>query len=127
MFLALVILTSLFSCHKERNETLDGDWKGTYTCSQGETGLTLSISARGNKLTATFSFYPVPSNPGVPTGSYKMEGTIKGNKIDLSGTEWINQPSGYSMIDVIGTLDETNKTISGSMCAAQTPYTLTKQ
>ena len=52
--------------------TLTGTWNGTYMCVQGETGLRLTINAKSDgKLTATFSFYSVPSNPGVPSGDFR--------------------------------------------------------
>jgi hypothetical protein len=84
-----------------------GKWKGTYVCSQGLTGLTLTIKAgktvattmRG--LTAVFAFHAVAGNPGVPTGSYSLTGYYFPGGIDLMPNQWISQPSGYSMVGVV--------------------------
>jgi hypothetical protein len=78
-------------------------WTGTYTCSQGLTGLRLTIkAAAGNALYATFAFYPVPSNPSVPSGSYSMTGFMDPAGIFLNGNQWISQPAGYDMVNIVG-------------------------
>jgi hypothetical protein len=80
-----------------------GKWKGTYVCSQGATGLTLTIKAGKtvattmHTLSATFDFYAVPANPRVPSGSYSMTGYYFPGGIDLQPTRWISQPAGYEM------------------------------
>lgn len=54
-----------------------GPWVGTYVCSQGLTGLTLSIAEATPTPTqarALFHFYADPSNPRVPTGCFTMTG-----------------------------------------------------
>ena len=61
---------ALTACSSSPSEasTLTGTWDGTYICSQGETGLKLTVNATSDgKLTATFNFFAVPTNPGVPT------------------------------------------------------------
>ena len=53
-----------------------GPWVGTYVCSQGLTGLTLSITeATPTRASALFHFYADPRNPRVPTGCFTMDGT----------------------------------------------------
>ena len=82
-----------------------GTWTGTYTCRQGVTGLKLVISSpRPGSLTATFSFYPVAANPGAAAGSFAMTGTQSGSAISLRPEHWINQPAGYIMSGLSGTL-----------------------
>jgi hypothetical protein len=75
-----------------------GTWTGSYICSQGDTGLRLVIRARGTALTATFSFYALPRNPGVPSGEYTMTGTDSAGRTVLRPGHWIKQPSGYEMV-----------------------------
>jgi hypothetical protein len=77
---------------------LVGTWVGSYTCSQGDTGLRLVIRARGAALTATFSFYALPRNPGVPSGEYTMTGTDSATRVILRPGHWIKQPFGYEMV-----------------------------
>jgi hypothetical protein len=78
-----------------------GAWSGTYGCSQGITGLTLTIEDLGDRaVEATYDFYAVPENPGVPSGSYRMEGNYVDGEMVLTGVEWIDQPPGYAMVDL---------------------------
>jgi hypothetical protein len=77
-----------------------GAWKGAYGCAQGVTGLTLTIEhAADGQVAATYEFYAAPENPGVPSGSFRMTGTYQGGRLELHGSEWIEQPSGYLMVD----------------------------
>jgi hypothetical protein len=77
---------------------VDGTWTGSYICSQGDTGLRLVIRARGAALTATFSFYALPRNPGVPSGKYTMTGTDSATRMILRPGHWVKQPFGYEMV-----------------------------
>jgi hypothetical protein len=80
---------------------LTGTWTGSYVCSQGETGLRLAIQAAPDgTLTATFSFYALPVNPGVPSGSFTMTGTYSASGIDLTQGQWTSQPADYEMVDL---------------------------
>jgi len=123
--------TALINNFKKNNvdlsNNISGNYVGTYKCGQGTTGLTLSISQNNNapELDAEFNFYPVTSNLNVPSGSYLMKGTINGQKISLKGTEWIQQPDGYGMVDIECTWDKTNKTLKGIICNNE--FKLTKQ
>ena len=94
---------------------IQGVWTGTYTCAQGLTGLRLTIRDTGSgTLSATFSFYAVSSNPGVPSGSYTMTGTYSATGIVLHQDAWINQPPGYSMVDLVAPPPSGN-TMQGSV------------
>lgn len=80
---------------------LTGTWTGSYVCSQGETGLSLDIDAApGGALTATFNFYALPDNPGVPSGSFTMTGTYSAAGVNLTPGQWISQPAGWEMVDL---------------------------
>ena len=80
---------------------LTGTWTGSYVCSQGETGLRLVIQAAPDgTLTATFSFYAVPDNPGVPSGSFTMTGSYSAAGVNLTHDQWISQPAGWEMVDL---------------------------
>ena len=94
-----------------------GTWKGSYTCGQGGTGLTLELSALANgKLSATFLFYPQPSNPDVKSGSFSMEGNYDSNgNFTLNAKEWINRPANYIMVDMSGKLDLNNNRLIGNI------------
>jgi hypothetical protein len=80
---------------------LTGTWTGSYTCSQGDTGLRLVIQAAPDgTLAATFNFYALPDNPDVPSGSFTMTGTYSAAGVDLIHDQWISQPAGYEMVDL---------------------------
>ncbi|MGW1817936.1 serine/threonine-protein kinase [Streptomyces sp. NPDC002125] len=91
-----------------------GEWRGTYRCGQGETGLTLTITDTDGALTATFGFYPIASNPDVPRGSFAMRGTRVGTHMDLYGDHWITQPEDYLMVGLSAEVaDGTPKALVG--------------
>jgi hypothetical protein len=82
---------------------MSGDWEGTYVCSQGLTGLDLRVEASSSgKLTAFFDFYPVISNPGVPSGSYAMSGSYDALGVTLSPGKWLVEPGGYNTVGLSG-------------------------
>ena len=109
-----------------------GEWKGTYTCSQGLIGLTLSIKdSKEDNVEAIFAFDAVESNPTVPSGSYRMKGKYsQESKLSLEGTEWIEQPSSrYKMVGLNGKFNEDYIIYSGSVDGSSscTTFSLSKK
>jgi len=111
--------------------SLTGNWEGTYSCAQGLTNLNLSISqTNSSEISAVFKFSANRSNPSVPSGSYRMIGTYdnKTNKITLRATDWINQPSGYVTVDLVGKVSQGNTKMSGDVLDSRcTTFTLEKK
>jgi hypothetical protein len=107
---------------------LTGTWKGSYDCAQGETGLRLVIQAvPGGTVTATFNFSAVPSNPGVPSGSYTMTGTFSSAGLVLTQNQWISQPPGYEMVDLSAEPPSQGGTVlRGTITTCGTTFTLTR-
>ncbi len=94
-----------------------GVWTGTYTCAQGLTDLRLTInSSGGGAVTAVFAFSADPSNPGTPPGSFAMTGTYSATGLVLNQDHWINQPDGYSMVNLVAP-PPTGNTIQGTVQA----------
>ncbi|MBU2663818.1 hypothetical protein KOI35_09890 [Actinoplanes bogorensis] len=92
------------------SKVLSGTWQGTYRCSQGLTGLKLVLYPTGDgTLLGTFNFYEVRSNRGVPSGRYAMAGAYSDSGFDLRGDYWVDQPSGYGMVDVAGAVPTSSK------------------
>ncbi|MFJ4716356.1 serine/threonine-protein kinase [Streptomyces sp. NPDC088785] len=90
----------------EETDDLSGRWDGSYLCNQGITGLSLTVEQHGDgSADAVFSFYPAPSNPGVPRGSFAMEGTYTGGVLTLRASHWIDQPPGYAAVNLSATYD----------------------
>ena len=99
--------SGLRGAESARATAIGGDWEGRYTCAQGLTGLDLRIKGpgRGGSLSATFSFYPLASNPAVPVGIYVMHGTYhSASKIVLRTGHWLLHPPGYVMVGLSGKL-----------------------
>lgn len=94
----------------EQIRFLNGEWIGTYSCAQGITSLKLTIFARSvSDITAIFSFSAHPSNPSVPSGSFRMIGSYSppssrniSGQLTFNGGEWINRPTGYITVDLQG-------------------------
>ncbi|NNH72643.1 hypothetical protein HLB23_22740 [Nocardia uniformis] len=81
---------------------LSGIWTGTYTCAQGETELTLTIDpAVSGAARAVFAFGPTTKNPDVPIGSYEMTAQYVDRILEITQQRWIEQPSGYVMVDLL--------------------------
>lgn len=110
---------------------ITGEWKGTYTCRQGLTGLTLTVSeSTEDEVKAIFSFYPIDSNPNIPSGSFNMKSEYTENStLNLKEVSWINKPSGYVMVGLNGSFNSSFNTYSGSVestTANCTTFSLTK-
>jgi hypothetical protein len=56
----------------------------------------------GNRLKATFNFYPLPGNPTAPSGSYTMTGSYSPGRVALYGRRWIHHPPGYILVNLTG-------------------------
>ncbi len=88
---------------------LHSEWRGTYRCSQGITAMYLVLDARPDgTLAARFDFGPTADNPTIPTGSYRLVGTIAAGRqhtfeIRLDPSEWISAPDGYIMVAMSAT------------------------
>jgi hypothetical protein len=122
--LALVLSTSL--ARAEEPAAL-GRWRGTYLCNQGWTGVDLEIEADteresvqgpaepGRYLRATFSFYQLARNPGVPSGRFTMRGSFshQDGRLQLQQERWLERPPHYVMVDLSGALDPETGVVTG--------------
>jgi hypothetical protein len=109
-------VTSTFT--PKESSVVSGQWVGTYTCSQGITGVTVDIDQIGNKVIADFSLYPVPENPNVPRGMARYEGDFNSisRRMRFSRGTWINEPaSSWTAFPFQGQFDETLEDFSGEM------------
>ena len=133
----ILIVTFLASCTSGGSSNLDataltGKWRGTYTCAQGLTGLTLSITGDASGTAeAIFMFYAVPQNPDVPNGSFQMRGVYGSNRslvFTADESDWIENP-GYVTVDLNGTVSANLTTYSGDVSGASscTTFSLTKE
>ncbi|MER5476429.1 serine/threonine-protein kinase [Streptomyces sp. NPDC002734] len=85
---------------------LSGRWNGSYVCNQGVTGLVLTVEQyQDGSVTGVFAFYPAPSNPTVPRGSFAVAGTFESGVLTLRATNWIEQPPGYLTVELQAAYD----------------------
>lgn len=94
-----------------------GRWVGTYTCAQGQTGVTLTLAAEiMGQVDGLFEFYAVASNPSVPSGRYRVRGWYTADGLlGLVGTEWIQRPPDYIMVGVLARLAAGGQVLTGTI------------
>jgi hypothetical protein len=90
---------------------------GHYVCAQGRTELTLVIEdLDGDDVAAIFELdYPGGGGANVPaSGSFRMHGSFdaRSRALQLDGDRWIEQPDGYAMVGLVGTISKSGS-ISG--------------
>lgn len=96
-------------------------WRGSYTCGQGDTGLEVTLVPVGeDRFEGTLSFFPLPANPGVPRGCYRVTGQADAatRSIELRGGRWVRQPPGYHTVDLSGRIGA-DHSISGRVLAEE--------
>lgn len=105
---------------------LVGVWTGFYYSNGRKNGLTLEINrCEAGSISAIFNFYTFPGETAVPEGSYTMEGSIASDDtFVLKGYEWINQPTGFSFLDIWGEWDQEQGRIYGKSSEDATSYTI---
>jgi hypothetical protein len=107
-----------------------GVWVGTYTCSQGLTGMRLTITGGGgggDTLMAVVAFYAVASNPNVPDGSYEMTGSYSAAEgLILTPDHWISEPAGYEMVGLSGPPPSGNSMRGTVQSAGCTTFSVTR-
>ncbi|MCR5599911.1 MAG: hypothetical protein K6G33_04105 [Ruminococcus sp.] len=102
---------------KKEYPELVNTYSGTYVATQGVTALDFSVFGTDDDgvIQALFSFHEDPSNTGVPSGSYLMEGTVDEEKsvngvvaVDFKGSKWDKKPETYSIIEFKAYFDPEN-------------------
>jgi hypothetical protein len=114
---------------------LNGTWEGTYICLNNYRRMKIVIDARSiSDIDAVFLFTD-PNSPGAPSGSFRMKGYLKvfnspdiPDVIDLQGTEWINRPTGYTLVHLQGDILPSRRRIKGNNLHPQcTTFEVVKQ
>lgn len=106
----------------DKPATILGQWVGTYTCAQGLTGVTLTITeATPRSARALFHFYADPSNPLVPTGCFTQKGSYDeaAGHLTLSGERWLLRPPAYIVVGLDGDLDAERQSLDGLVTGAR--------
>jgi hypothetical protein len=93
LFAALVALCGAAAAQGPR--LAGGAWSGAYTCSQGLTGMTVTLAPRDAATAdAVITFYAHPDNPGVESGCYEATGRYDAasGRLVLTPGRWIYKP-----------------------------------
>jgi hypothetical protein len=93
-----------------------GEWTGKYVCGQGVTAMRLVVVSTGaGGARAVAHFFPTPENPRVPEGCFALTGLFDQvtGEFGLRQANWIVRPRGYSMVDLIGTVDAKGTAFGG--------------
>jgi hypothetical protein len=99
---------------------------GHYVCAQGRTELTLVIEdLDGDDVSAIFEFdYPGGGGANAPaSGSFRMHGSFdaRSRAVHLDGDRWIEQPDGYAMVGLVGTISKSGSIdgiVRGAGCSS---------
>lgn len=89
-----------------------GTWIGTYECSQGTTGLTLTVQSEAH---AEFDFYALPENPAVLSGRFHMRWQVESGRLVFRQSAWIDRPGSYVMVDLVADRTDSTTTLSGQV------------
>lgn len=90
---------------------------GTYVCPQGPTQMRLTITdVDGPRTTAQGDFFHAPTGT---RGSYRLRGVClaQTRRLLLSPNGWIDQPPGYTMVGMSGTVAPGGAAFYGRMNA----------
>lgn len=105
-------------------EAVCGVYEGSYFPSQGETGLTLTIDQNEDgEYYGIFTFYNLDGKTNSKEGEY-ITSVVYDEETEtytFQGTEWVNHPSLYYFVDLVGKLE--GDTLSGT---EPTKFSLTK-
>lgn len=68
-------------------------------------------------VAATFHFYGTSTNPGIPQGKYRMEGTFNYDtgSLHLGGSSWIDKPENYDMVPLSGIINHERSLFKGAI------------
>jgi hypothetical protein len=90
--------------------TFIGIWDGSYTAYQGVTKVKIIVSqnADGN-LIAEVNIGPHEKNPNLPQGKWLANLSVNDDtkRVEFKQSKWVNQPSGWNMVDFMGVFKET--------------------
>ena len=97
----LWLIVAALALIPEPSLAIEGVWHGKYVCTQGSTGLTLTVTKTpdGSNWTARFCFCAIEENPRLPTGECELTGpAVPGETIvKFTPWRWISQLPGWEM------------------------------
>ncbi len=115
----MMILAAAASQSQAQSRKAGGEWTGKYVCNQGVTGARLILSEDGSS--GLFQFYPLPENPRVPEGCYKVTGVFNNTSgaLAIIPGEWYLRPRNYNGAPFSGVVDEHSENFAGKITGLQ--------
>lgn len=105
--------------HGVRGLDSRAEYRGVYVCGQGLTALRLRVlgTLPNGRRSVLFSFDAPRDNPGVPTGSFTMQGrlSLRRGVMKLSPVSWVSRPPGWLMVGLNGTSDDGGQSFHGEI------------
>jgi hypothetical protein len=114
------------------SEPVEQEYEGVYFCGRQVAHLTVKVFRRSDEThrRGLFVFGPNDNSPGVPNGSFVVEGVIdlNGGKMTVAPLKWVLQPPAYSWFGLAGSSDDGGRTFSGRLTDSGTctRFTLAK-
>jgi len=112
--------TAMADDHASAFADYEGVYAGTYICSRGENGITVSLDSfedaedgASASVQARLWFYDTTANPNHPEGAFAMSGTItKDHAIELTPGEWLSEiPVSWGAAGIVGVATPTAWTV----------------
>jgi serine/threonine-protein kinase len=96
-------------------QRLNGMWRGTYVCAQGQTAAQVLINATPQGVTAAMAF----AVPNAKPGTFLMSGNFapSNGQLSLQFVRWGNRPANYLPANLVGTVDLNQGVITGRVIA----------
>ncbi len=114
----VVALLLLLALPASAQDGARGTWSGHYTCAQGNTALSLTITPlEGSRVSALFHFEAPANNPGVPTGCFEMLGDFDpaSARLELRPWRWLHRPPGWVMVGIDGQIGADGLGLTGTV------------
>ena len=127
--IALSMLACAPALAQSKLNSMIGEWRGSYVCAQGPTGLTLTIDKEeGARFSGYFHFYPLKQNPVAREGCYRVEGQrAPDGRVAVGALDWLLQPPQYVTVDLAGRLGSTGYYMTGDVLGPPDLPTLCKR
>ncbi len=130
--LSVAVGGSAFAQEMRQETRYAGEWTGKYVCGQGVTTIRLVVVSTGaGGARAVAHFFPTPENPRVPEGCFALTGLFDqvSGEFGLRQANWIVRPRGYSMVDLIGTVDAKGTAFGGRISGLKgcSTFSLTRE
>ena len=123
---------------------MEGTYAGTFLCSSGEMGMTLSIRDIGGTINAdgksvnankrliqgVLNFFPTVGNPEAPHGAFEVGGTAdvysNFSRVELNPGKWLDKPKKFGASGLEGMISKSGYFVGRPTASGCHTLTMTK-